>query len=364
MKQAGIDMLPPEAGIPIVRRELTAGTCGELVIGQRLGILVKEFDPQGGLDTSALASRPHGVMIGAVGEMGLYSGLRVETVLDPAKQPFLYDHQINRMPVLPGVMGIEAMAETAKLLFPDRYVGAIENVSFLNPFKFYRGQPRTLTIQAGFSLDKEDIIAKCRLLGARTLHGQSEPEITTYFTGSVRLIAKPTSTANEKEAPPMDAGAKIDSSHVYRLYFHGPAYRVITSAWRAGAEVVGLFANDLPPNHEPAELPLAVSPRFVELCFQTASLAGLAFHSRLGLPYAFRELRILASPETVPQAAFYSVVVPNPDGTYDAKMLDEKGNLYLILRGYRTMDLPDPVPEDLLEPLQHAFHIALESSSL
>ena len=53
MKQAGIDMLPPEAGIPIVRRELTAGTRGELVIGQKLGIMVQEFDPQGGLDTSS-----------------------------------------------------------------------------------------------------------------------------------------------------------------------------------------------------------------------------------------------------------------------------------------------------------------------
>ena len=69
MKQAGIDMLPPEAGIPIVRRELVAGTRGELVIGQKLGILVQEFDPQGGLDTASggaleTALKERGVMIG------------------------------------------------------------------------------------------------------------------------------------------------------------------------------------------------------------------------------------------------------------------------------------------------------------
>ncbi len=57
MKQAGIDMLPPEAGIPIVRRELTAGTRGEIVIGQRLGMMMQEFDPQGGLETRDGASR-------------------------------------------------------------------------------------------------------------------------------------------------------------------------------------------------------------------------------------------------------------------------------------------------------------------
>ena len=54
MELAGIDMLPPEAGVPLIRRELTAGgTRGEIVIGQRLGVLLKEWDPSGGLDTRA-----------------------------------------------------------------------------------------------------------------------------------------------------------------------------------------------------------------------------------------------------------------------------------------------------------------------
>ena len=39
MELAGIDMLPPEAGIPLIRRELTTGgTRGEIVVGQRLGV--------------------------------------------------------------------------------------------------------------------------------------------------------------------------------------------------------------------------------------------------------------------------------------------------------------------------------------
>ena len=54
MELAGIDMLPPEAGIPLIRRELTAGaTRGEIVIGQRLGVLLNEWDASGGLDTAA-----------------------------------------------------------------------------------------------------------------------------------------------------------------------------------------------------------------------------------------------------------------------------------------------------------------------
>jgi len=296
--------------------------------------------------------RSSGIMIGEIRGMGLYGGLTVETALDPAKQPFLYDHQISQTPVLPGVMGMEAMAETARLIFPDRTVGAIENVNFFTPFKFYRNQPRTLTIKAEYSVDKDDIVADCRLFGSRILHGQSEPEITTHFSGRVRLVAGMPQAAKKSEPPKSGTAPTLGSDHIYRLYFHGPAYQVIDSAWRTGNRIVGALAKKLPANHVPPELPLIASPRFVELCFQTASLSGLALESHLGLPNAFQELQIVASPEKAPGATFFSIVDLTEDGAYNAEVVDDKGNLYLILRGYRTMDLPDSVQADLLEPLQ------------
>ncbi len=49
MEMAGIDMLPPEAGVPTVRRELVAGGFkGEIVVGGALGIMTAEFDETGG----------------------------------------------------------------------------------------------------------------------------------------------------------------------------------------------------------------------------------------------------------------------------------------------------------------------------
>jgi acyl transferase domain-containing protein/acyl carrier protein/NAD(P)-dependent dehydrogenase (short-subunit alcohol dehydrogenase family) len=362
MKQAGIDMLPPEAGIPIIRRELTAGTRGEIVIGQSLGIMLNEFDPQGGLDTGSggpldTALRNRGVMTGAVLGMGLYGGLIVETELDPTKQPFLFDHQINQTPVLPGVMGIEAMAEAAKLLYPERFIGAIEDVQFLSPFKFYRGQPRKVTVHAYFRKQGEDIIAECMLLGSRTLHGQSQPEVTTHFTGRVRLVASQPAIGKEKRIPGPNGDLKIDGPQVYRVFFHGPAYQVIDSAWRSDERVIASFSKNLPANHEPSELPLVASPRFVELCFQTASLSGLALQSRLGLPHAFRELKVASLPENGTDATYFAAVVTNPDGSYDVKMVDGQGNVHLTLVGYQTMNLPDPVHKDLVEPFQRAFQI-------
>ena len=106
MAAAGIEMLPPEAGIAWIRRELTAGSYrGEVVVAGRLGLMMSEPDPAGGLDTAAISTSAAGPMAASVTGMGVYSGLTVETRLDPAAQPFLHDHQIESTTVLPGVMG-------------------------------------------------------------------------------------------------------------------------------------------------------------------------------------------------------------------------------------------------------------------
>jgi malonyl CoA-acyl carrier protein transacylase/NAD(P)-dependent dehydrogenase (short-subunit alcohol dehydrogenase family) len=359
MKQVGIDMLPPEAGIPVIRRELTAGASrGEIVIAQSLGIMQREFDASGGLDISAggpvdAALRARGIMIERVTGMGITTGLTIETSLDPARQPFLYDHQIGGTPVLPGVMGVEALAETARLLFPDRHVGPIEQVSFMSPFKFYRGQPRTVTLRADFRMEGEDIVADCRLIGSRLLHGQTDPELTTHFIGRVHLIAKPIQAGKGTRITMPKDGKQVHAGEIYRLYFHGPAYRVLESSWRCGDSVVGLFAANLPPNHEPGSLPTQVAPRLIELCFQTVGIWEMANRSRMGLPYQIRKVRLLRSPEAA-KSRLCAVATPNEDGSFDAQVVDEKGSLYLVLKGYRTMELPDPIDETLLRPLKVA----------
>jgi acyl transferase domain-containing protein/acyl carrier protein/NADP-dependent 3-hydroxy acid dehydrogenase YdfG len=355
MKQAGIDMLEPEAGIPFVRRELIAGGQGEVVVARNLGIMMKEFDESGGLNAAKIGvDAVPAVMAGKVVGMGLYSGLTMETTLDPAKQPFLYDHQINGTPVLPGVMGIEALAEVARLLYPERHIGAITDVDFHSPFKFYRFQPRTVTLRADFSSDGDDIIADCRLIGSRLLHGQTEPEVTTHFEAKVRLVNDPARPAKQKAAAGPDHRMTVKAADIYRLYFHGPAYQVVESSWRDGKDVVGLYAANLPANHEPENLSTLVSPRLIELCFQTAGMWELATQARMGLPYRVDRINILKASDPA-QVKLHSVVTPNEDGGFDAHVVDQKGNVWLALSGYRTMALPEPVDDSLLEPLRSAM---------
>ena len=363
MEMAGIDMLSPEAGIPLIRRELTAGgTRGEIVIGQRLGALLTEWDASGGLDTSApevsgekqLLSQ--GPMISKVAGTGLYNPITVEATLDPKIQPFLHDHQIDGTPVLPGVMGIEAFAETARRMLPGWYVAEIENVNFLAPFKFYRNEPRTLTVEALIHPHRDGVVADCRLIGLRRLPNQTEPQRTTHFTARVWLTKQPPDVVTTS-ALTSPAGHIIEAADIYRLYFHGPAYQVLERVWWDGSRIVGLMAKNLPNNHQPSELPMLMAPRLIELCFQTAGVWEMGVESRMGLPQHIDRVSLLRSPDLA-EGRLYAVVTPNQaQRSFDGEVMDLAGNRYVQLRGYRTVADPNNIAGESLKALQMAMSL-------
>jgi acyl transferase domain-containing protein/acyl carrier protein len=367
MELAGIDMLPPEAGIPLIRRELTAGgTRGEIVIGQRLGILLNEWDVNGGLDASAFEaskkSAAQGPMIGSVTSVNIQSGVTIETTLDPVVQPFLHDHQIEGRPVLPGVMGMEAFAEAALCLLPGWHVAALEDVNFLSPFKFYRNKPRPMTIEAAIHPQGDGVLADCRLIGSRPLPNQAEPQMTTHFTGLVRLT-KERLTRLRPDAVTVPTlglpeGHIIEGADIYRLYFHGPAYHVVERAWWNGHRIVGLLSKGLPANHLPSELPTVLAPRLIELCFQTAGVWEMGVQGRMGLPLHIHRVSFFSPAPQSGDTRLYAVVTPDGDhGSFDADVVDTKGNCYLHLSGYRTAAFPSAVDAEPLKALQAAMSL-------
>jgi hypothetical protein len=351
MEIAGIDMLPPEAGVPLIRRELTAGRRrGEIVIGQRLGVLLKEWDETGGLEISA--EKPQGPMLGKIASAGLFQPLKVETTLDPKVQPFLYDHRIDGTPVLPGVMGLEAFAEAALSLLPGWHVEAIEKVHFLAPFKFYRNEARTVTVEAVIHPQGEAVVAECRLVGHRTLPSQTEPQVTTHFTGQVRLV--PQQTRAELPVLGEPEGNVIQAAEIYHLYFHGPAYQVIERAWWDGKRMVGLLSKNLPDNHHPSELPLTMAPRLIELCFQTAGVWEMGIEGRMGLPQHIDRIVSFVSDPAQAEGPLYAVVTPH-EGGFDAEVVDTEGKCYVQFRGYRTVTIPNAVDAEGVQTLRAAM---------
>jgi hypothetical protein len=333
-----------------------------VVIGQRFGVLLNEWDATGGLDLSAPAVSgdnrvlAQGAMIGKITSMGLFKPLAIETILDPKAQPFLHDHQIDGTPVLPGVMGIEAFAEAALCLLPSWHVEAVEDVNFLAPFKFYRNEPRTVTIETTIHPHQNALLADCRLIGHRDLPGQKGPQVTEHFTGRVRL-AKQAGKAGNLLAPGRPPGNIVEAADIYRLYFHGPAYQVMERAWWDGKRIVGLMSERLGDSHHPANLPTLMAPRLIELCFQTAGVWELGTQGRMGLPQHIDRVSLLRAPDLA-EGRLYAVVTPDPgQGTFHAEVVDSAGNQYVDLRGYRTVTLSNVAEAEALKPLQAAMSL-------
>jgi NAD(P)-dependent dehydrogenase (short-subunit alcohol dehydrogenase family) len=353
MEMAGVQLLPPEAGVAWIRRELaSSGFAGEVVVAGRLGLMATEYADHGGVDVERLVGDGAGPMVGDV-TASAHLGLVVTTTLDPVHQPFLDHHRIDGTPVLPGVMGMEAFAEAARLIAPaGHHVVAVEDVAFLAPVKFYRDQPRTLTVTVRVQdAPGGDLLVHCALTAGRSLPGQDVPQVTTHFTGVVRLGSEEPATETEAGAEPH--GRVLEPSEVYALYFHGAAYQVVGSAFADDAAGVARMTDPLPDDRDPADAPLTGLPRHAELCFQTAGLVEAGRDRRLALPASVASYRVLGAPSG---GGVQAVARPDGDGGYDCVVLEEAdGRVLARVDGYRTVPLPAPVPEDVLAPFAEAF---------
>lgn len=346
MELAGIDMLPPEAGIPMVRRELTASDFrGEVLIAANLGVLTQEWDETGGLDPEqAMAwSAAHGFpMIGKIKSARLYCGLEVETALDPQAQPFLHDHVIEGTPVLPGVMGIEAFAEVATILAPGYRVQSVENVEFQRPFKFHRMQPQTLFLNAFVRpLNNEDLFARTTLKSVtRFPRGEMPDREQVHFTANVRLTCRPFERPMLPFVPPAPSDMPIKQKEIYTTFFHGPAYQVLEAVRVEGDEAIGLMSEALPPDISPEDATPLVMPRWIELCFQTVGMWESKHRGALALPMAFDSMQFARkSTEAVGKRLYALTRAVNGGAEFNATVLDEDGAVFLTLTGYRTVKI-------------------------
>ncbi|MCO5184687.1 MAG: SDR family NAD(P)-dependent oxidoreductase [Anaerolineae bacterium] len=351
MKAAGIDMLPPEAGVPTVRRELVAGNfSGEIVVGGALGIMVEEFDETGGLDLDEVnewlrKKRGDFSMVSKITSANLYGGWSVETTVDPEKQPYLFDHVPDEnTPWLPGVMATEALAEVATVLAPDYHVAAVEGIEMSGAFKFFRMEARTLYLNATFVPQANgDLLARLTLKSVLQPKRKGLPtQVKQHFAATVRLttdeIDKPTAAFEPFSAESLP----ITSAAIYPPFFHGPAYQVLEQALVDGNSVKALVSADLPPNTDPADAVSLMAPRLIESCFQAAALWHTEIKGAMAFPLGYDAVTAYRQPDEADGKRLYTTVTTADDGeTFDGTVVDENGNVFVSLKAYRTVGRPE-----------------------
>jgi NAD(P)-dependent dehydrogenase (short-subunit alcohol dehydrogenase family)/3-hydroxymyristoyl/3-hydroxydecanoyl-(acyl carrier protein) dehydratase len=369
MRRAGIDMLEPEAATPIVRREILAGARGEILVAQALGLLVEPRDPEGGLDVKRASSKlKHDFPVaGKVIGLNAYQGLRFEIELNPQTEPFLHDHAMDGTPLLPGVMGIEGFAEVASLIASglccadEGYtVASIEDVNFESPLKFYRQQPRKATWRAAIMPDtsmpdRSALVAHVTLESTREIAATQTQQHAVHFSGRVHLVPRPKEAggAPGTQPPAWNGKATVGPKDIYRVYFHGPAFQVLDGVQADDEQVVGRMRADLPPmTGEPKET--IIPPLLIELCMQTAGVWEIGKTGTLALPTAIERVVIHHTQEngSLLYAEMEPKAGPGDEVRFDGRVVDEQGQVYLELTGYRTARLPDPIDEEEAAPLR------------
>jgi len=109
-----------------------------------------------------------------------------------------------------------------------------------------------------------------------------EPEEKLHFAGVVVLEQGEGQGARTTVDGAGPVGG-IGHDDIYRVYFHGPAYRVLEMVNRLSTgQVVGTMRTPLPADTTNPNSTSMVGPRMVELCFQTAACGRLARLARWG----------------------------------------------------------------------------------
>ena len=364
MQMAGIEMLNPQTAAPLVRAELAAGSAAEVVLAGALGQLDQSAGVVGGLDleraNQALrAGKPIHTMLSRVTGMSLNEGVLLEAELDPTSEPFLKDHALNGIPVLPGVMGIEGFSVAARHIASGLGsakagfdVARLEDIQFLAPFKFYRNQPRRAAWKARAVRTAEGLAADVLLESDMLLHNRTI-EHMRHFSG--RVILQPHITQEEMtvKAPHWNGAYTVQAAESYKLYFHGPAFQVLEGVQRSGEVVLGKLQRNLPAITSQGHALLS-TPILLELCLQTAGVWEAGLTGTLALPSSIGELRIHR--QKTNGVAIFAEVTPgrSADGNlmFDARVVDAKGRVYLEIDNYRTSPLPYSAEDELIQPFK------------
>jgi len=97
-----------------------------------------------------------------------------------------------------------------------------------------------------------------------------------------------------------------------------------------------------------------MAPRLIELCFQTAGIWEMGTRGRMGLPQQIARVSALRDSVTA-DGRLYARVRERPGGDgFDAEVVDAAGNVYVVLEGYRTVELPVAIDGVQLKPLEQA----------
>ena len=349
-EEAGIDLIPLSVGVPMVRQEmLYAGEETEVVIAGSLGFLNQQNQIVPASRSVAAQAAQSALeqkkecfaLLDRVSFHETERRLEIERKLLLEKDLYLSDHAIEGIPVFPGVMGLEAFAEAARLFFPGLSLVAMEQVKFNQALKIFKGKPVDMRVLVS-SLPSADgkVCATVKLVSDFIgPNGQKMGDTRIHFEATL-VLGKIGEAPAAISIPQSENIVMMDRPQIYEVLFHGPLFQVcetVCFASKQGALAqmkcdIGSLVKDMTPVWK-------VQPLWIELGFQAAGLYEYLDTKRFGLPHTIERISFYL-PESHDPKQISCIAVPastwNEESLFNMQVL-HAGKVVLDIQGYSTV---------------------------
>jgi enediyne polyketide synthase len=226
LRRQGIEPVPPELGVAAML-DLLARRDAPVTV-----LLTSRFPITATLSAGAGAhSWPRFAERAVVHVPGVEAVLEAELAL--GSDPYLADHRIGGTPVLPAVLGLEALVQTASLVREQALPLALGDVELRAPVTVDRSSGRTIRTAALAGADGIDVV----------LRDGTDGFATDRFR--VRVVDAAARPGPVEVAPPPDGAAPIPW-YGTELFFHGGRFRRLAGYERLSAFRVNAWLRPAP----------------------------------------------------------------------------------------------------------------------
>jgi NAD(P)-dependent dehydrogenase (short-subunit alcohol dehydrogenase family)/phosphopantetheinyl transferase/acyl carrier protein len=319
----GVELLPAQAG---------AALCRDLLAALEAGTLGGELLVAGGLGDFTLPPL-HPLLDRLRWEGDVLVG---ERALSADGDPWILDHVIDGIPVLPGVIGLEWMVAVARMTAPAAGYAGVEDVRFESPVKLHGDEAVAIEIRAeplGDGAVRATLASRRKAKTGRELH-------TVHFSAVVQLEGMP---LLPKLRPSFLPEESIPAREIYRRFFHGPGFQVLE---RVEALARGGLLARARVEHATLGEGLHTAPLVLEAAFQAAGLQRLVVDDLLALPASIdaveqvreakdgEDLHVAVDRRETPQGPVFDIDVDGSEGRV------------LTVRGFRMAERGPLPPGD------------------
>ena len=259
--------------------------------------------------------------------------LKILRTLTLQKDLYLDHHRIDGKAVLPGVMGLEFMAELMALL--EKPVSEILDVELSSPVKLPRDRPLEIFAITDYAKDnyqKINLKSKFTTSTGQQLGDLRQHFSASFFTNSRQPSLKGLSDKELEWLRPKHA--LLLKKQIYEVFFHGPRFQVLENVLNLGENSIA--CKYLLPEQQlfSQKRNFEIAPLVIEACFQTAGLFDLLKNKRMSLPSSIKQLKLSQGAE---HATFIYATRIRESETYSfyhVQALDSNGNIVLEIFEY------------------------------